>query len=236
MFGFIPVHQTRKPLLPHGLPVINCCREGLAPVFSEKVIWIFWDQCWQLLRLSAFILFLHFMWSLVLSKASQCFIIKWGSLTQKESLKGFFFFSTNSKGTDVKVAIISSCRQDGELPVNIHFSLSLQKEGTIRNCALALKTPVWIWSQQLCSHFIDQSDLVDRSSPQKGVLPVTQRRSGTSMNIFLCVDITIKKWGQIPLVLFSQSCLTLWPHGLQHARLPCPSLSSRVYSNSSPLS
>ena len=27
-----------------------------------------------------------------------------------------------------------------------------------------------------------------------------------------------------------------WPHGLQHARLPCPSPTSRVYSNSCPLS
>ena len=31
------------------------------------------------------------------------------------------------------------------------------------------------------------------------------------------------------------SCLTLWPHGLQHARLPCPSLSPGVWSNSCPL-
>ena len=29
--------------------------------------------------------------------------------------------------------------------------------------------------------------------------------------------------------------LTLQPHGLQHSRLPCPSLSSRVFSNSCPL-
>ena len=34
----------------------------------------------------------------------------------------------------------------------------------------------------------------------------------------------------------AQSCPTLWPHGLQHARLPCPSLSPRVCSNSCPLS
>ena len=31
-------------------------------------------------------------------------------------------------------------------------------------------------------------------------------------------------------------CPTLQPHGLQHARLPCPVLSSRVCSNSCPLS
>ena len=30
----------------------------------------------------------------------------------------------------------------------------------------------------------------------------------------------------------SLSCDSLWPHGLQHARLPCPSLSSRVCSSS----
>ena len=31
-------------------------------------------------------------------------------------------------------------------------------------------------------------------------------------------------------------CLTLWSHGLQHTRLPCPSLFLTVYSNSCPLS
>ena len=34
----------------------------------------------------------------------------------------------------------------------------------------------------------------------------------------------------------SKWCLTLQPHGLQHTRLPCPSLSPGVCSNSSPLS
>ena len=34
----------------------------------------------------------------------------------------------------------------------------------------------------------------------------------------------------------AQSCPTPWPHGLQHARLPCPSPSPRVCSNSCPLS
>ena len=37
-------------------------------------------------------------------------------------------------------------------------------------------------------------------------------------------------------VVFSQSCLTLWPHGLQHARLLFPSLFPRVCSNSCPWS
>ena len=34
----------------------------------------------------------------------------------------------------------------------------------------------------------------------------------------------------------TQLCPTLWPRGLQHARPPCPSPTSRVYSNSSPVS
>ena len=38
-------------------------------------------------------------------------------------------------------------------------------------------------------------------------------------------------------VLFSLSVMSnsLWPHGLQHARPPCPSPTLRVYSNSCPL-
>ena len=39
-------------------------------------------------------------------------------------------------------------------------------------------------------------------------------------------------------VQFSHSVVSssLWPHGLQHARPPCPSPTPRVYSNSCPLS
>ena len=39
------------------------------------------------------------------------------------------------------------------------------------------------------------------------------------------------------LLLFSCSVVStsLWPHGLQHARLPCPPLSLRICSNSCPL-
>ena len=40
----------------------------------------------------------------------------------------------------------------------------------------------------------------------------------------------------IKSIWFTKSCLTLWPHRLQHAKLPCPSLSSRVYSDSCSLS
>ena len=34
----------------------------------------------------------------------------------------------------------------------------------------------------------------------------------------------------------AQSCPTLWPHELQHARPPCPSPTPRVHTNSRPLS
>ena len=39
------------------------------------------------------------------------------------------------------------------------------------------------------------------------------------------------------LLFFSGSAVSnsLWPHGLQHARLPCPSPTPRVHSNSCPL-
>ena len=45
--------------------------------------------------------------------------------------------------------------------------------------------------------------------------------------------------GQVLSFKFSaiaQWCLTLQPHGLQHARLPCPSPTPRAYSNSCPSS
>ena len=45
-------------------------------------------------------------------------------------------------------------------------------------------------------------------------------------------------WDKDSLVQFSCSVMSnsLWPHGLQHSRPPCPSPTARVYSNSCPLS
>ena len=40
----------------------------------------------------------------------------------------------------------------------------------------------------------------------------------------------------VRLLLFSVVSDSLWPHGLQHTRLPCPSLSPGICSNSRPLS
>ena len=53
-----------------------------------------------------------------------------------------------------------------------------------------------------------------------------------------CLEPTML-WGSPNELRFSsvtQSCMTLWPHGLQHARPSCPSPTPRVYSNSCPLS
>ena len=57
--------------------------------------------------------------------------------------------------------------------------------------------------------------------------------------IFISVNV---RWGQFELLLssvqFSYSVVSnsLRPHGLQHTRPPCPSSTTRVYSNSCPLS
>ena len=39
----------------------------------------------------------------------------------------------------------------------------------------------------------------------------------------------------VQFISVAQSCLTLWPHELQHARPPCPSPTPGVYSNPCPL-
>ena len=53
-----------------------------------------------------------------------------------------------------------------------------------------------------------------------------------NMNIFSLVSESFKSYQ------FSHSVMSdsLWPHGLQHTRPPCPSSTPRVYSNSCPLS
>ena len=53
------------------------------------------------------------------------------------------------------------------------------------------------------------------------------------------LDSILKSWDiTLWTVQFSRSVVSdsLWSHGLQHARPPCPSTTSRVYSNSCPLS
>ena len=65
----------------------------------------------------------------------------------------------------------------------------------------------------------------------------------TVQEYFILIDNTIQKWPQQFMLLPAKCCCcsvaksysTLQPHGLQHARLPRPSLALRVCSNSRPL-
>ena len=45
----------------------------------------------------------------------------------------------------------------------------------------------------------------------------------------------LSKWTVLLLLSRSTASASLWPHGLRHTRLPCPSPSLRVCSNSGPL-
>ena len=74
-----------------------------------------------------------------------------------------------------------------------------------------------------------------------------QLRDGSVHSCLLCYCLKWSTWrgelqgreGETPtLLLFSRQVVSdsLWPRGLQHTRLPCPSLSPRVGSNSCPLS
>ena len=57
-----------------------------------------------------------------------------------------------------------------------------------------------------------------------------EKRNNKHSSIFEIFFIIISQFSRS--VMFS----SLWPHGLQHARLPCPSSTPRVYSDSCPLS
>ena len=62
---------------------------------------------------------------------------------------------------------------------------------------------------------------------------------GSCIHSFVCSFHSVNiYWMVTMLLLLSHSVLSdfLWPHGLQHIRLPCPPLLPRVCSNSCPLS
>ena len=63
------------------------------------------------------------------------------------------------------------------------------------------------------------------------------RKTGiTQMQDIKAWNRTPKPGASVPFRSVAQSCLTLWLHGQQHTRPPCPSPTPRVYSNSCPLS
>ena len=63
---------------------------------------------------------------------------------------------------------------------------------------------------------------------------------GDELSLAFLITITLLKhsWFTVQSVQFSCSVMfdSLWPHGLQQARLPCPSPTSGAYSNSCPSS
>ena len=62
------------------------------------------------------------------------------------------------------------------------------------------------------------------------------RKGGMKRNVLLCLPkVKQRHW---LLLLFGRQVMSdsWWSHGLQHTRLPCPSLSPRACSNSCPLS
>ena len=56
------------------------------------------------------------------------------------------------------------------------------------------------------------------------------------MNFDLHFILTKGKWWHVAQFSRSVASDSLWPHGLQHTRLPCPSPTPGVYPNSCPLS
>ena len=72
-------------------------------------------------------------------------------------------------------------------------------------------------------------------SVASGVFPARHKHWESGSNVLVIVEAGVSS---PRLLLFSCSVVSssLWPQGLHHARLPCPSLSPRVCSNSCPLS
>ena len=54
--------------------------------------------------------------------------------------------------------------------------------------------------------------------------------------MLFCVCVCVCSLARSVQFIHSVVSNTLWPHGLQHARLPCPSSAPRAYSNSCPSS
>ena len=68
---------------------------------------------------------------------------------------------------------------------------------------------------------------------------VTLRVSAPAFSLAKFTVYRGPSWVYVPSIQFSRSVVspwTLWPHGLQHSRLPCPSSTPGAYSNSCPLS
>ena len=90
-----------------------------------------------------------------------------------------------------------------------------------------LTSPNIIWGPTVCKEPV----LGIENKREIKCHPAGEKRSTSA-------PITVVTWPHTIVDQFSHSAVSdsLWPHGLQHARLPCPSSIPRVYSNSCPLS
>ena len=86
----------------------------------------------------------------------------------------------------------------------------------------------WVGALQISEHVCP--DLESRQEPQQSLF--------CSGHVSLSAGCHYIHWYIWSLLLFNGWVMlnSSWPHGLQHARLPCPSLSPRVSANSYPLS
>ena len=80
---------------------------------------------------------------------------------------------------------------------------------------------------------------MERGAWRATVDEVTKSQTQLSTYIYICNNIGTVLHGILSYtfsLIISQSCPTLWPHWLQHARLSCLSLTPGICPNSCPLS
>jgi len=93
------------------------------------------------------------------------------------------------------------------------------------------------WREWLPSQVSCLENSMDRGARQATVHRVAKRWRRWSYWLFTCTLDTIESDPLEFSIQFSRSVVShsLWPHGPQHARPPCPSETPRVYLNSCPL-
>ena len=112
----------------------------------------------------------------------------------------------------------------------------------IRSRKVLIKQDVWcVWGHVLSlslSSFASSSSFPTPWSSPSSFSCSSFSFSASLSHLCLSLSPSLPSSTSKELLMFSWSVVSdsLWPHGLQHARLPCPSPSPRVCSNSYPLS
>ena len=105
------------------------------------------------------------------------------------------------------------------------FFFSLSSDGHLYCFHILRLTLLWIWD---CKYLLLSFPL--NIYPQEGLLDYT------IVQILIYFEKPTYYFPKWLLCSVAQSSNFLWPHGLQHARFPCPSPSPKLCSNSCPLS